>query len=193
MKNILIVLSSLITVACVIPYILDILKKKTKPRVVSWFTWSLLSGIAGAASLADHQYAAAALSLSATTECMIVVILGLKYGDREFTKFDISCQVGALVGLLLWFLLDSPAIAVIVAVAIDFIGTLPTVKHAWQKPGEETPITFFLAGFAALLTVFAATSVQVTALANPLYLVAINMTMTAIILTRRKTQAVALK
>src|SRR5579863_3642720 len=100
-RNILIALSSVITILATVPYIFDVLKKKTKPRVVSWFTWTLLTGISAAASLSDHQYAAGILSLSASIECMAVVLLGFKYGYKEFAAFDVYCQISAIIGLIL--------------------------------------------------------------------------------------------
>lgn len=185
-KTVFIIVSSLLTVACIVPYIIDVVRRKTKPRVVSWLNWSLLSGIAGAASLSDHQYAAAILSFSATIETMIIVILGWKYGDKKIAKFDIYCQVAAIFGLLLWFVFSSPALAVIASVSIDFVATLPTIKHAWQKPSEETRSTFILAGAAAVLTVAAAKEAKITSLANPLYLVGINFLLGGILIIRGK-------
>jgi hypothetical protein len=190
MQNLLIILSTLTTICATLPYIFDILKHKTKPRVVSWFTWTILTAISAAASFSDHQYAAGILSLSASVECFTVVILGLKYGEKEFTAFDIACQIGALVGLLLWYLFNSPAIAIIASIIIDLIASLPTIKHAWDKPAEETWITFALSGTGAMFTVFAATSTKITALANPIYLVIINFTITAILITRHKVNGV---
>lgn len=186
MKTALVVISSLLTVACIMPYIFDVVRKKTKPRVISWLNWSLLSGIAGAASFSDHQYAAAVLSFSATIETMAVVILGWKYGDREIARFDIGCQIAAVIGLVLWFAFNSPAIAVLASVSIDFVATLPTVKHSWQKPHEETWITFLLAGIAAMFTVAAASQAKITSLANPIYLIAINFLLAGILISRGK-------
>jgi hypothetical protein len=186
MKTAFIVISTLLTIVCTLPYILDVLKKKTNPRVISWFNWSLLSAIAGTASLSDHQYAAAILSFSATVETMIVVILGWKYGEKEITRFDIGCQLAALGGLVLWFIFNSPAIAVIASVSIDLVATLPTIKHSWQKPHEETWITFLLAGVAALFTVAAAKEVRITSLANPIYLVFINFLLAGILIAKRE-------
>jgi len=190
MKTVFIIISSILTIAATLPYIVDILKRKTKPRIVSWFTWSLLTAISAAASFSDRQWAAGILSLSASVECMAVVILGLRYGNREFALFDIACQVGALIGLLLWFIFNSPAIAVIAGILIDLIGSLPTLKHAWEKPAEETWITFMLSGLGAVFTVFAATTTRITALANPLYLVVINFAFTGVLLARHKVSRV---
>lgn len=38
-----------------VPYIIDIIRRRTKPNIVSWFTWTLLTGIALAASIAAHE------------------------------------------------------------------------------------------------------------------------------------------
>lgn len=186
METVFIIISSILTIGAVLPYLRDILKRQTKPRIVSWFTWALLSALASAASFSDGQYAAGILSLCASLECLAVVVLGLKYGERNFTRFDIVCQVGALAGLVLWLIFNSPAIAVIAAVTIDFIGCLPTLKHAWQKPHEETWITFMLSGLGAAFTLMATGNWQITSVANPLYLVAINAVFTAILLSRQQ-------
>lgn len=185
-KTILIVLSSIITISATVPYIFDVLKRKTKPRIVSWFTWALLTGISAAASLSDKQYAAGILSLSASVECLVVVILGLKYGSKEFAFFDVACQVGAIVGLILWFVFNSPAIAIIASIVIDLIGSLPTLKHAWERPEEETWITFALSGFGATFALFAVTTTRITALAYPIYIISINSAFTAVLLLRHK-------
>ena len=182
MKTALIIVSTVLTLASTVPYLVDILKRRTKPRIVSWFTWSLLTGIAAAASFSDGQIAAGVLMLAATVETAAIVVLGLKYGDRRFERFDIVCQLGAIVGLVLWLVFNSPAIAVIAVVSIDIIGMLPTVKHSWQKPYEETWLTFLLAGLGGVATVLAAGSWSITASAYPVYIVVANFLLTVIIL-----------
>ena len=131
MTTIFIIISSILTIVAVIPYIRDIIKKKTKPRIVSWFNWSLLAGISAAASYAAHQYPAAILSTFGAIECLIIVFLGFKHGDKHLELFDIGCQIGALTGLILWWIYNSPAIAIVAAILIDFIAGLPTLRHAW--------------------------------------------------------------
>ncbi len=159
----------------------EIVQGKAKPRIVSWFTWSLLTAIACAASFADGQVAGGVLLLAATIETFLVVVLGLKYGDRKFERFDIVCQIGALVGLVLWLVFNSPAIAIVATVTIDCIGMLPTIKHSWQKPHEETWITFFMAGLASIFTLVAANNWSITAAAYPMYIVVANLLLVAII------------
>ncbi len=185
-RNILLIASSILIVASSIPYLIDIVKRKTKPRIISWFNWGLLGAIAGGAALAAGQIPAAVLSFASVGEVMFVVILGLYYGDRQFERIDILCQIGAAVGLMLWLVFDSPLTAIIAVTLIDLVAALPTYKHIWQKPHEETLLAFVICGFASLLTLLAITSPSPAGLVYPIYLLLANATMAALIIIRRK-------
>lgn len=188
LKTFFIVVSSVLAIVNILPYIRDVYRKKSKPRIVSWLTWSLLTAIASAASFSDKQYASAILTLLASVETLTVVILGWRYGDREFGRFDMICQIAAIVGLILWLIFNSPAIAIIATLSVDFIASLPTLKHSWEKPHEETAITFLLGSIAAVFTLLAANNHKITAIAFPAYLVAMNFAIAAIIYKRQKSR-----
>lgn len=186
-RTALIVLSSILTLSAGVPYLADLLKGKTKPRVVSWVIWSVLTGIATAASFSDHQYASAVLTLSESIETMLVAILGLMISaDLAVEKVDVVCLAGALVGLLLWGVFNSPGIAVVASLCIDLIGSVPTIKHMWQKPFEETWATFLLSAFSGLLTLLAATDPRITEIASPAAILVGNVLFVLIIVSRRK-------
>jgi len=194
MRTLLITLSGVLTIAAVVPYLIEIVRGKTKPRIVSWFTWSLLTGIACAATFSDGQTASGILLLCATIEVLLVVVFGLKHGDRKIERLDIICQAAALAGLALWLIFNSPAVAVIATVIIDLIGSIPTIKHSWLRPYEETWITFGLCSLGAACTLLAITEWSVTAVAYPLYIVVVNVVMAMIILLsprRKKRSGVA--
>jgi hypothetical protein len=187
MRTIFIIISSVLTILCTVPYLIDIVKGKTKPRVVSWFTWALLTAVAGAASLSSHQYPAAILCACATGESLMVASLGLwKHGNASFAAFDLACQAAAFVGLGLWFVFDSPTVAVAAVVVIDLVASMPTLKHAWQAPHEETLAEYALSGIAGIFTLLAATSWRLTAVAYPTYIVFINLLIVSIMLARHK-------
>jgi hypothetical protein len=187
MQTVFIVISSVLTLSAGVPYLRDILRRKTKPRVVTWFVWSALTGLAAAASFSVHQYASAVVTLSESIETMTVVIVGVIIAaDLAIEVFDIVCLCGAIVGLVLWWAFDSPSIAVLASVTIDLIGSLPTVKHMWQKPLEETWLTFALSSLSGLCALIAATSIAVTAIASPIDILFVNGVFVAIILVRRK-------
>src|SRR5258707_14662940 len=120
MKEIISIFAGLLAIAAIVPYILDIVKGRTKPNVVSWLTWTILLAIATSAAFASHEPRSAFLTLGDLIGTGLTLILGLKYGVAKFSWLDAFCQVGAAVGLVLWLVFNSPEIAIIAAIVIDF-------------------------------------------------------------------------
>lgn len=186
MKTTFLVLSAVITFVGVVPYLLDIIKGKTKPNLVSWITWTLLTGIATAAEIAAHEYVAAIFTAAAATETGAVVVFGLlKRAYVRYTKFDVVCQLSAVVGIVLWQVYNSPEIGIVASVTIDFIGALPSIRHSWIKPYEETWQTYALSGLGGVLAMFALSTYNWASLPYPLYIVIINTVFPLVILYRR--------
>jgi hypothetical protein len=191
MSIILALAGSLLAASGTVPYVLQTISGKTKPRLVTWLTWCILTGVAAAGSLADHQIAAGIFALIGSLATSLVVVFGLRHGDRSFNSLDIACLIGVVAGLGLWLKLDDPVVAVWTAIVIDFVGFVPTYKHAWERPEEETLSTYVLitcGGVLALSAAMLAGTWSVTALGYPAY-VALSMTIcTVIILSRQKNQ-----
>ncbi|MEO6761082.1 MAG: hypothetical protein ABI220_01735, partial [Candidatus Saccharimonadales bacterium] len=103
-----------------------------------------------------------------------VVLFGLKYGTAKLDLLDVVCLAGALIGLGLWLLLDSPLIAIIATLIVDVIGTIPTLRHAWSKPEEESASAFIIGIVAIVLTLISLKSYELSAWIYPVYLLASN-------------------
>ena len=185
MKDVALVLSGLISIVGIIPYCLDIIRHKTKPNLVSWITWTLLTGIAMAAQISAGEYRAAWFTGGATIATGSVVILGLWHGYVKYTQFDIVCQMLAVVGIILWQIFNDPLIALYMSIAVDLIGLLPTLRHSWQKPYEETWQTFFIGAIAAIFAFIALDTFNQTTLLYPIYILLANISLFTTILYRR--------
>ncbi|MDB5169817.1 MAG: hypothetical protein JWN82_213 [Candidatus Saccharibacteria bacterium] len=186
MQTFWLILATVVTVGSVIPYARDILKGSSRPNIVSWITWTLLTGIATAAAINAGEYTTAIFTGSAVLETAIIVVLGLRYGYVKYTRFDVVCQVSAIVGIVLWQLFDSPTAGVLASVTIDFIGALPTIRHSWKMPSEETWSTYALAGLGGIFAIFALTSYNWVSLTYAVYIVIINMLLSAIIIYKMR-------
>ncbi len=145
MKDISAVIAGLLAIAATIPYLIDIVKGRTKPNIVSWTTWTLLLAISTAGAFAAHE-----------------------------TIFN------------------SPSIGIIAALVIDLIGSLPTLKHSWKDPGEETWQTFAIIVGAASLTLLSLESFTIPSLSFPIYLLLINTAIVAIVVYKRKKLGISL-
>ncbi len=123
-------------------------------------------------------------------ETLSVVMLGLRHGYVKYTWFDIGCQLAAVVGIILWQICNSPAIGVVAAVTIDFIGALPTFRHAWLEPGEETWLTYGLSCLGSVFALGALTDYNWISMPYAVYLVVVNALLSALIIIRARTKTV---
>ena len=174
MKDTLAFIGAFIVLFCTLPYIIDVVKKKTKPNIVTWIIWSVLIGIGAAALYASNEFNAALLLTGDFIATFAVVIVGLKYGTAKLDRFDFVCLIGAVVGLILWLVFNSPLIAIIATIVIDFIGTVPTVRHSYHNPEEETWITFALGVIATIFTLLSLPNYTFSAWIYPAYLLFSN-------------------
>ena len=180
------ILGGLITLISIVPYLVQITRHKARPRIISWFIWTLLPTISLVAAISQEKYATAVLLFCSSLTTLSVLVFGWKHGNRKITKLDIICLGGALIGVVFWVLSGSPVIAVLFTILISMLGGIPTLVHAWHRPYEEVWATFTLAGTGALLILFTLSDLNVIGLAYPLYLVVINIIFTLVVVTRRR-------
>ena len=174
MKDIFAIVGAVIVLFCTLPYIIDVVKKKTKPNIVTWIIWSVLIGIGAAALYASNEVNAALLLTGDFIATFAVVIVGIKYGTAKLDRFDLICFIGAIVGLVLWLVFNSPLIAIAATILIDLIGTIPTVRHSYRHPEEETWITFALGVLATIFTLLSLPNYTFSAWVYPAYLLFSN-------------------
>lgn len=186
MKDALLLASAVLGIMSVFPYCYDIWRKKTKPNLVSWITWTLLSGITTAALISAGEYRAAFFAASATIAPGLVVLFGLRHGYVKYSQFDVICQIGAIFGIILWQLFNDPLLAVIASVTIDLIGAAPTVRHSWRKPFEETWQTYAISVFTVSLGIAGLEVYDFINLIYPVYLFLLCGLLTIIILYQRQ-------
>lgn len=185
MRNALAFIAGLISIAATLPYIWDTLKGKTRPNIVTWFTWGLLSGITAFAALDGHA-TQTAIFAGMTALCDVAIVLaGLRYGIKKYTAFDIVCQLLAVLGIILWQITRQPAVAVLLNIISDLIGALPTYRHIWLDPYEETLKTFVIATLASALAIISLASFAFIASAYPLYIFASCVSLAGLIALRR--------
>ena len=186
MRADLVFIAAIITILSPLPYILDSLRGKTHPNLVTWFTWTLLNAITAAAAWSSGARQTAVFMTAAAIATFSIVLAGLRYGLKRYTKFDIYCQIIALAGLAIWLITHLPASAIAINVAIDFVGLLPTIRHAWKSPQAETWQTFMLAMIAGALTLISIQHYSFVSLASPIYIFLADSTMVFVILSRRQ-------
>jgi hypothetical protein len=192
MNDLLTLTGATLVVFSAVPYVIDIVRGKTRPNVVSWFTWALIITIGAFAALSAHQTRTAIITFGDAAQVVIILLLGLKFGYAKFSLFDGICQVSAIAGLILWFIFNDPLLAIVVGIVVDLIAALPTYRHSWLQPNEETWQSYAISSLGAAVGLASLTSFTATSLAYPSYLFILGLSISATIVIRRKMKGVAL-
>lgn len=177
--------SALALFAC-IPYIRDILRRKTEPHAYTWLIWTILQGVGATIQIkGGGGYGAWALTLG-TFICFSIFLLSLKYGTKNINFFDLLCLIASFGTLILYLFLTNPLYAVLAITIIDFIGFLPTFRKTFEEPFTETTSMY---GASAVVNISSLLALQNYSLPNTLYMSSLfvtNIIMVTIILVRRK-------
>ncbi len=177
------VAAAVVATAAYIPYIISILKGKTKPNRATWWIWAVL----GIIICASYWSVGARSTFWYTLPIGMITtaLLSLKYGVGGWTPFDRLCLAGAAAGLLLWWVSGIPFTALAIGMFIDIIGYFPTMRKIWHDPGSEDKLTWAMFFVAAVLNFAAIDRWTVEIAAYPAYIIIFNSLVLALLLRGR--------
>lgn len=180
--------SGLLAIAAILPYIRDIIKKTTRPERASWFIWTVLGGIAFFSQLAKGATNSLWMTAVSTLCVLTVFLLSLKHGEGGLVKRDMVALAVALSGLVLWYFTKDATIALLIVIGVDLSGSVLTIIKAYEDPESETMSTWVLASISGLFGTISVGSLNWILLMYPLYILFANLAVTiAMILGRKKT------
>jgi len=87
---------------------------------------------------------------------------------------DAIILLGALVGLVLWYLTETAAYALAITISISLLGGSVTILKAYQNPESETLSTWFLSFIASSCAILSVGTPDWIILAYPFYLFVLN-------------------
>ncbi|MBI1970139.1 hypothetical protein HYS47_00170 [Candidatus Woesearchaeota archaeon] len=179
-----------ILLACIahIPYLLHVFSNKTKPHAFSWLVWSILSGIAFAASLVRHGGAGSWIAGFTAMTCLVIFLLSLWKGTKDFPLIDWICIALAGVSLWLWWLTKDPTLSVITIVVTDTLAYVPTFRKSYHQPFQETASVYMIYFFIWILALFALGSYSIATWLYPVYGIVSNAAIVSFLVWRRKVQ-----
>lgn len=151
------------------PYAWNAFKRKTKPHRTTWFIIALINAINLANQHASGAKSSLLFFIGATAITFIVFLASLYNGIGGFAKLDIVVLAGALSGLIIWHVLQSPIASVIANTAVALIGIVPTFIKAYHDPNSETKITWAIGTVSALCAVIAVGKLDFALLLFPIY------------------------
>jgi hypothetical protein len=186
MKTILSIIGPLIVTIGFLPYLRATVRGSVRPRIASWATWSLVTGIATVAALSQRAYTSAVLTGMATCVELSILVMALRKGDFAYTGVDGVSQAISLLGICAWLLTKDATFAIIFTIVADWFGAVPTFYHSWFAPHDEAWPPFILGGIGAAISFLAVGSINFVAAGFPIYLMLVGLALGITIYFRQR-------
>lgn len=173
-------------VAAAVPYIIDMLKGRTKPHVYTWLVWSITTGIAAAGVFyGDGGYPALTTGISSVIS-FVIFFLSFKYGTKNITLGDTLALIFCIVAIFIWLGLKNPLGSVVLAASIDIAAYWPTVRKTYFEPWSESLSSWTLWVLTPFFSILALSAYNLFTLANYVPIIIVNIAFLALCLFRRK-------
>jgi hypothetical protein len=186
LKTTLAIIASLLAFVGNIPYLIDVIKQKVKPHPYTWFVWTIVSCIVFFGQLARGAGVGAIPTAAAEIFTVIIFLFSLRYGFKHVTRTDTIFLIIALLGIIPWIITKDPTVSVIIAVSIDFIGFMPTLRKTWQHPETEMPLLYSMNVLRHILMLFSLQAYNIATMLHSIVMIVTNSIMTAFIIIPRK-------
>ena len=182
------ILAGIIGLLGFLPYITLTIKRKNRPNRASWWIWGILGVITGIT-----YYYSGATSTIWVPVCyaicqIIIAVLSIRYGEGGWNRLDKFCLAGAGFSLLLWWLLDSPLLALLFTLLIDLFAAIPTVIKSYTNPEQESCFSWTVFLVANTLNMIALDEWNISLVAYPFYLFYLSSTLTILLWLPKVTQ-----
>jgi hypothetical protein len=168
--------AGILNTCAAVPYVISILRGKTKPHRASWLIWTIVGIIAAWSYYESGARQTMWFALTYVTNPLIALIFSIKYGEGGWSADDRKCLLGAAASLGLWYVTQSSLVGLIAILVVDFFGAIPTIRKVLERPWSEDWLAWTIATVAGVVNLFGLERWTFNLALQPLYF----MTMTGI-------------
>lgn len=145
-------ISGVVIIVAFIPYIVEIIQRKTIPSKSTWIIWAILDTITLESMWSENSHNMQIVG--AVIGVWIVVALSCVYGRAGWKRIDKICLACAAIGIALRLSLGGEY-AVFASCFAIFIGSYPTFEKTWDAPEEESKLAWILYFVSCLFGLYA--------------------------------------
>ncbi|MDP2631724.1 MAG: hypothetical protein Q8P30_03080 [Candidatus Uhrbacteria bacterium] len=185
MQQIFNVLAGVLCVVAYVPYILAIIRKRTKPMKSTWLIWATLDTVTFAGMWSEGTVNGQIIG-TVFGACTIA-ILTFKFGEHGWTLLDKLCLMGAVLGIGLWQVFDNPTLGIVTALSVVFLGSIPTFVSAWEDPTKEDRTAWMLYWLSCVCALIAVPAWTIQDAMQPITFFLIQSIMIFILIIRPRT------
>lgn len=186
MKLALAIVAAVLAIVGNVPYVREVLRGRVKPHAYSWFVWSIVSCTVFFGQVFKGAGVGAIPTAASEIFTLIIFILSLKYGFKHRTRTDTIFLGIALLGLIPWALTKDPTLSVVIAVSLDLIAFLPTLRKTREAPGTEHPLLYAMNAARHALALLSLEAYNVATMLHSIVMICANTAMTYLIMRKKR-------
>jgi len=192
-KAILAIIASVLAIIGNFSYLSNVYRRKIIPHPYTWFVWTIVSAINLFGQIEEGAGIGALPTGVAESFTLLIFLFSLQYGFKHIRKTDTYLLVIALLGIIPWILTDNPTFSIIIAVSIDLVAFIPTIRKAWIYPKTESPTLYSMNVLRHILTLFSLQAYNIATTLHSAAMIVMNTIMTVLILRGDKHKAGVIK
>jgi hypothetical membrane protein len=146
------IISTVLAIFGIFPYLRSIFQGKTKPHQFSWLVFCIMNGLVFITQFLEGGRQSVLISLVFFVTTSIVFVLSLSRGSRNTSKFDKLLFAAALFTVVLWLLTKNNVLAIWLTVVIDICATAMTMLKVQVEPHSEDPTPWLVSTVAFIFT-----------------------------------------
>lgn len=172
------VLGALVISTAQVIYIVNCLRRKITPSVLSWFGWSCLMGTSIVSQVVHKgwQWSMTGIASSAIG-CLTIAAAAWFSGNFAFRRWDPAFLVAGMGCIGVYVVSDDPWVTTVFAIIADGLLGIPTIVKAIREPALERSVAWILGVVSALLSLAICVGHSFIYVLFPAYLVLFNGTM----------------
>lgn len=114
-----------------------------------------------------------------------MTIVSIWYGEKHITRFDTITFIIALSIIPLWLWAKQDMLAMLLAISLDAMSFLPTVRKSFHKPREENLLPYFASGASFFMSLFLAEEKTLINILYPAVICGVNFSFIGYIYLRK--------
>lgn len=130
-------ISVVLAVYCTIPYVVGVIKGKTKPHQLNWLVFVIMNAIVFISQFLEGGRASTLIALAYTIGSVVIFGLSFKYGTRDTSRWDRLLFAFAIVTIIIWVFTKSNEIAIWLTVLIDLAASTMIILKMRTVPNSE--------------------------------------------------------
>ena len=139
-------------------YVVDVYHGRVRVAIVSVAMLTLINISQLGSLIAKELWYIVPVTIVAGIMNVLVILFGIKNANYQLKKLDIVVFIGALMGLVVWYVTGNAAYNIYILTVIMLVSVIPMVQKTFKDPTSETATPWRINLISTIVFMFTITS-----------------------------------